>query len=1093
MIKKEVLFKALLLFALLVIQSCKTSSVVRSLASLPSQLGYDCNGVQVASAEFCTLTSDLFSPNTLPLSYRGVIGKNLNTDTNSSQSYWGAYDTGLLHAIYDHNSYNTTNKNNRADIIMIGWGVAAKSSSGAFANLSTQTVANNDANLATSSGTSSWIDMSASYYPLIQGTNIIKYYTDNTTNVAYNSTPTASLITAITPTTDNNDNNKQYTSIGFSNEKIHNQVLGTSYTTEQIRDTFNSMSSYGNLFFYDFNTHFVNNAPNVRSAIFDDTNSFFKQNSTDKVMVIPLGEGVADATGTETSKNQKFLNNVFYTGSNYTSFAARVIPETYLIRNSTQISLMDPKKSVPVVAIPVMNYGEFDTDNKLKYYIPEDSYNAGALKNIALSVPVSYQSVVYYYDKSSNKMRTTMAGFNESYGTSGNATLGVARQASAILTAIIGNVQSGKSITTRDALRSIAFQSTPMYGEVVTDYSSGALPTEAIVNGTGTLKEYFRPKLISIPAANVAALLDQAAKPTNTPGVGTSYADQGNTNSVISDANLKTNGSYDNTKIGEAISKITSHDVVVKNGDNIIVMNDVWVGKNIITGYNTDGTAKTGNIDRIISLSSGETLHDRDKNATYTGYYFCLSGETDAQCKSPYRRIASNVYGFGMLNYRMLTGVYNLESVVRTTNSSSVASVSDTEMIVSPAFGDSLGSQTLAVQIQGANLAGETWSTVEDGRFRMSLTHSTSSFNSLFTSKAYQSANQVQSYNFATGLNSSFAFNLSSSNVFLLKDPNSPLSNSRFGDMVHNVSQFRNSFGVIASESGVKNNISNVAYSGGVAGLDFSLRSNFQPGLEINKVSNTNLNIMQKSSIYFNPFVALTSNQFNAHAFVVGKSFANGFGVNFSTTYGKANFTGQNLDLWNSVENSPNIAHAISIEHIKNNNKFNVDLGVLRESTTLLGAYSSGAFTLGRNNTTTFIKTKVEQNIFGSTSFIGAFALGKTNVGEQSSLSLFNNFSPIVSRSFVIGVKSRAFSGGNFELTYSQPLAIISGSLAFDSANGTQKISLIPTKQEQNYGISFTKETKKTRTSIQAAYILNQNNLNVKPTFGMFGTVSRAL
>ncbi len=1090
MIKKEVCLKALLLFALVVIQSCKTSSVVRSLASLPSQLGYDCNGVQVASAEFCTSTSDLFSPNTLPLSYRGVIGKNLNTGTNSSQSYWGAYDTGLLHAIYDHNSYNTTNKNNRADIIMIGWGVAAKSSSGAFANLSTQTVANNDANLATSGDTSSWIDMSSSYYPLIQGTNIIKYYTDNTTNVAYNSTPTASLINAITPTT---DNNKQYTSIGFSNEKIHNQVLGISYTAEQIRDTFNSMSSYGNLFFYDFNTHFVNNAPNVRKAIFDDTNSFFKQNSTGKVMVIPLGEGVADTSGTETSKNEKFLNNVFYTGSNYTSFAARVIPEDYLIKDSDHIGLMDPKKSVPVVAIPVMNYGEFDSNNKLKYYIPEDSYNAGALKNISLSVPVSYQSVVYYYDKSANKMRTTMAGFNESYGTSGNATLGVARQASAILTAIIGNVQSGKSITTRDALRSIAFQSTPMYGEVAS-YTSGALPTEAIVHGTDTLKEYFRPKLIDVTTANVATLLDQAAKPTNTTGVGTSYADQGNTNNTIVDADLKTNGSYDNTKIGEAISKITSHDIVVKDGSTIIAMNDVWVGKTVIPGYNADGTAKEAKpIDRIMLSTSSETSHDRDKNATYTGYYFCLSGETDAQCKSPYRRIASNVYGFGMLNYRMLTGVYNLESVVRTTNSSSVASVSDTEMIISPAFGDSLGSQTLSVQIQGSNLAGETWDNVEDGRFRMSLTQSTSSFNSLFTSKAYQSYNQVQSYNFSTGLNSSFAFNLSSSNVFSLKDPNNPLSNSRFGDMVHNVSQFRNSFGVIASESGVKNNISNIAYSGGIAGLDFSLRSNFQPGLEINKVSNTNLNMMQKSSIYFNPFIALTSNQFNAHAFVVGKSFTNGFGINFSTTYGKANFTGQNLDWWNSVENSPNVAHAISIEHIKNNNKFNVDFGVLRESTTLLGAYSSGAFTLGRNNTTTFIKTKVEQNIFGNTSFMGAFALGKTNVGEQSSLSLFNNFSPIVSRSFVIGVKSRAFSGGNFELTYSQPLAIIAGSLSFESANGTQKISLIPTKQEQNYGISFTKETKKTRTSIQAAYILNQNNLNVKPTFGMFTTVSRAL
>ena len=240
----------------------------------------------------------------------------------------------------------------------------------------------------------------------------------------------------------------------------------------------------------------------------------------------------------------------------------------------------------------------------------------------------------------------------------------------------------------------------------------------------------------------------------------------------------------------------------------------------------------------------------------------------------------------------------------------------------------------------------------------------------------------------------------------------------------------------------------------------------------------------------FKPFYSFAFSGSNAKQITMGSRFGN-LTLNIESTFGKGQAMQERLDLF--AQSSPNIAHAISIEHIKNNNKFNVDLGVLRESTTLLGAYSSGAFTLGRNNTTTFIKTKVEQNIFGSTSFIGAFALGKTNVGEQSSLSLFNNFSPIVSRSFVIGVKSRAFSGGNFELTYSQPLAIISGSLAFDSANGTQKISLIPTKQEQNYGISFTKETKKTRTSIQAAYILNQNNLNVKPTFGMFGTVSRAL
>ncbi|MFT4968149.1 MAG: hypothetical protein ACI9CD_001176, partial [Candidatus Deianiraeaceae bacterium] len=183
----------------------------------------------------------------------------------------------------------------------------------------------------------------------------------------------------------------------------------------------------------------------------------------------------------------------------------------------------------------------------------------------------------------------------------------------------------------------------------------------------------------------------------------------------------------------------------------------------------------------------------------------------------------------------------------------------------------------------------------------------------------------------------------------------------------------------------------------------------------------------------------------------------------------------------------------ISLSHKNMGEVIGLDVGFLRESKTLLGSYSSGAFSFGENNTTAFAKVKLVRKLFGETSMIGAVTLGRTNVGTTGISSLFSNFTPILSRSFVTGLQTRAF-GGMLTMTYSNPIGIISGTTQFEDANGNvRNISLRSTKQEQDYGVSFARETKNGTISFQGAYILNQNNLDVKPTLGFFGTWGREI
>ena len=404
------------------------------------------------------------------------------------------------------------------------------------------------------------------------------------------------------------------------------------------------------------------------------------------------------------------------------------------------------------------------------------------------------------------------------------------------------------------------------------------------------------------------------------------------------------------------------------------------------------------------------------------------------------------------------------------------------------AFGDAFASKELSVNIRGQNDAGETWDEVQDGRFR--VTHDTvqSPFNSMLTSNAFQSQNSVKSYMFDIGGNA-FSANISGRNISTTQD-SATLKGTRFSDMNLEEHRARNFYGVIADTDAQAGRFSNVGYSGNLMGINFAVRSNFQPGLDIEKISGTQNNVLERASVHYNPYTALTSNQFDAQSFAMNTNISNFIKLGMATTVGKSNFGNTNIYQGIiAVDNSTNLSQTLSISHHKNGNLVGVDFGFLRETLTLLGTYSSGAFALGENNTTAFMKANVSQKLFGKTSLIGSVSVGRTSANELQN-SLFSNITPLVSRSFVVGLKTE-FLKGNFEFTYSHPLAIISGRAFFDGANGKQTIFLTPSAQEQDFAISYAVNSKNSRLSLNGAYILNQNNLNVKPTLGFFVSVGR--
>ncbi len=265
-------------------------------------------------------------------------------------------------------------------------------------------------------------------------------------------------------------------------------------------------------------------------------------------------------------------------------------------------------------------------------------------------------------------------------------------------------------------------------------------------------------------------------------------------------------------------------------------------------------------------------------------------------------------------------------------------------------------------------------------------------------------------------------------------------------------------------------------FGGNLGEFAFAFQDNYRPnGQGIVK----NLN-------NFEPYLVSAFSNASAKQVKFGANFGK-FALGMQTVFGESSSVTNPLG--EKMTPSTNIATTVSLNAGKTNDNLGFEGGILRESRTLLGSYSAGALSLGQNNSTIFAKIKATKSLFDGINFIGAFTIGRTTTQNPVGTSLFDGFSPIISRSFVAGLNAEMF-GGKLEFTYSQPLAILSGSTVFNGVE-RQTISFKTTNFEQDFGLSFGRSSKNASISLQALYIQNRGNINNNNTFGGVLRVSK--
>jgi|GEM_PF-5302951 len=262
---------------------------------------------------------------------------------------------------------------------------------------------------------------------------------------------------------------------------------------------------------------------------------------------------------------------------------------------------------------------------------------------------------------------------------------------------------------------------------------------------------------------------------------------------------------------------------------------------------------------------------------------------------------------------------------------------------------------------------------------------------------------------------------------------------------------------------------SNVTINKQFGGISFGFQENYRP---------YNQNIVKNLS-NFDPYLVSAFSNGNAKQVKIGTNFG-GISLEMQTVFGESK-TFTNLDGANMTP-STNLATTASVNIGNGSSQLGFEAGMLRESRSLLGSYSSGALGLGQNNSTIFSKIKTTKNLFGNTNFVGAVSFGQTTTQNPDGVSLFSDISPIISRSFVAGINTK-FLDGNVEFTYSQPLAILGGGAIFNGLN-RQFISFKTTSFEEDFGLAFQKSSQNSSFSLQMLYIQNRGNINSQNTFG---------
>ncbi|MEZ5756651.1 MAG: S8 family peptidase [Emcibacteraceae bacterium] len=187
----------------------------------------------------------------------------------------------------------------------------------------------------------------------------------------------------------------------------------------------------------------------------------------------------------------------------------------------------------------------------------------------------------------------------------------------------------------------------------------------------------------------------------------------------------------------------------------------------------------------------------------------------------------------------------------------------------------------------------------------------------------------------------------------------------------------------------------------------------------------------------------------------------------FETAYASSRMTfNENLFGFNIKSESTLLMNRYS-HFVSDKFLISVDLGLLNEKGSVLGAVSTGALEIGSGARTAFSGTNMDYRLSDNSSFFARASFGLTNV-DQSGKSLISNISTLKSMSYLVGFKSSGliFENDQVSLTMSQPLRLQTGYatishaidrnyLTNDFTMAYNRFSLTPGGREQDFELSY--------------------------------------
>ncbi|MDG1858640.1 MAG: hypothetical protein P8I94_06035, partial [Emcibacteraceae bacterium] len=152
---------------------------------------------------------------------------------------------------------------------------------------------------------------------------------------------------------------------------------------------------------------------------------------------------------------------------------------------------------------------------------------------------------------------------------------------------------------------------------------------------------------------------------------------------------------------------------------------------------------------------------------------------------------------------------------------------------------------------------------------------------------------------------------------------------------------------------------------------------------------------------------------------------------------------------------------------VSNNMIVSVDIGIMQEKGSVLGAVSTGALEIGSGANTGFIGGKFDWKINDKSLFFTRASYGITDV-TKSTTSILGNISTLKSFSYLFGVKSSGLIRDDDQLSFtiSQPLKLVGGSALVSNATSRNyqtdsytlnytHINLGPSGTERNVELAY--------------------------------------